>query len=522
MNGEDLSPWEDELHLFPTNALVDKRNDCKLRQLGTPRALIQSRDSDARRCKNVPSNKFESMSRELVIAVGAKVVLLKNLWTEGGLTNGSPGTVIDVVYKEGKRPPDLPSCVIVKFDNYVGESCLEDEEKCVPVVPITASYKKYYSGGRCHNLERTQIPLRLAYASTVHRAQGRTLQKVVVDIGNKRQQMGLVFTALSRVKSLDGLLLDDYDMKRWLKVGTNEGQKFMRYELMRIRDLYKKTAKAQHMQTGLNTQGSIEYFRQLRGPFKDKSKRKVSSQHQPPQSTQIRSFAEENEEKGDLLTNRTQGWEQRIEQRIGERIERIIQKPDRSIIIISSDDDEEVIQIEPPDTLVEDGYPESDDDILNNASWPFPVRMDLCGEDGMAICVSPSKARRNARKRRRDRREKTLSNHQDYSGEIVDFARGDAAPAVEISEYRTFQHDNLDRPEDMWTDDEDDEDNEEGDWQEYYDDDEYNEYADLSHDDDDESDIEMAMVNTPAKKRSRKRKLKDTSKGVPKAKKHKH
>ena len=46
----------------------------------------------------------------------------------------------------------------------------------------------------------------MAWALTIHKSQGLTLERASIDIGNKEQQ-GLTFTAISRVKSIDGLCI---------------------------------------------------------------------------------------------------------------------------------------------------------------------------------------------------------------------------------------------------------------------------------------------------------------------------
>ena len=54
---------------------------------------------------------------------------------------------------------------------------------------------------------RLQIPLKLAWAITIHKAQGLTLDKVVIDIGKKEFSAGLTFVACSRVCHLSGSTL---------------------------------------------------------------------------------------------------------------------------------------------------------------------------------------------------------------------------------------------------------------------------------------------------------------------------
>jgi ATP-dependent exoDNAse (exonuclease V) alpha subunit len=53
----------------------------------------------------------------------------------------------------------------------------------------------------------TQYPLRLAWAVTIHKAQGKTFDEVVVDFGRGTFAPGQAYVALSRCTSMDGLLL---------------------------------------------------------------------------------------------------------------------------------------------------------------------------------------------------------------------------------------------------------------------------------------------------------------------------
>ena len=59
-----------------------------------------------------------------------------------------------------------------------------------------------------------QFPLRLAYGITVHKSQGLTLSKAVLNLATKEHALGLSYVAVSRVKTLAGLLFEcpfDYD-----------------------------------------------------------------------------------------------------------------------------------------------------------------------------------------------------------------------------------------------------------------------------------------------------------------------
>ena len=121
---------------------------------------------------------------ELTLAVGAQVMLLTNRNQEQGLVNGSRGVVTDF----GKTTEAYP---IVKFRNGM----------VLEIAPAEWACDEF------ETVKRQQVPLALAYAVTIHKAQGATLDCALIDIGSATFECGQAYVALSRVKSLDSLYI---------------------------------------------------------------------------------------------------------------------------------------------------------------------------------------------------------------------------------------------------------------------------------------------------------------------------
>ena len=91
------------------------------------------------------------------------------------------------------------------FDKYVGIPFDASNLNIEPITPVIRGNWK-------------QIPLKMAWALTIHKSQGLTLEWASIDIGNREQQ-GLTFTAISRVKSIDGLrIAPPFPYQRYAKM----------------------------------------------------------------------------------------------------------------------------------------------------------------------------------------------------------------------------------------------------------------------------------------------------------------
>ena len=170
--------FKDALHLHPTVEAVAEHKVASLQSSGQPIAIIKVIHTGPSASK---ASSDDASGLELVVSLAhsARLMLISNLWVETGLVNGAMGTVKAIFYQR-EGPPDLPLAVMIKFDCYSGPTL---HDGSVPIIPVRRTW--LHSGAAC---SRLQLPLKLAWAVTIHKAQGLTLDRVVVDIGKKRVQ----------------------------------------------------------------------------------------------------------------------------------------------------------------------------------------------------------------------------------------------------------------------------------------------------------------------------------------------
>ena len=212
-----------------SNEKVANDNYESLKSLNVPIAQVNARHNTPAAAK-LTSDDMGGLEPKLFLAKGARVMLTRNLWTEKGLCNGSMGTVVDIVYKEGDHPPALPIAVIVQFDDtYTGPSFRSDIPRSVPIIPQTNESDLY---GSSH--ERQQLPLKLSWAITIHKSQGLTLDKAWVDIGKSEKFTGLTYVALSRVRRLEDLIIEPMTLERLQSIKQKNSFKYRVLEKKRL------------------------------------------------------------------------------------------------------------------------------------------------------------------------------------------------------------------------------------------------------------------------------------------------
>jgi len=188
----DLS-WDHEpiqpTLLFSRNVQVDSINKANIENLEGETHVYKARFPSG---QTLPDD--IGFVPELTLKVGAQVMLVTNLDQSKGLVNGSRGVVVQFRKEPTKdvltceETNDGISYPVVMFKNGRMETL------------------KYHSW---QELFVQQIPLRLAYALTIHKAQGATLDCALIDIGPNTFEYGQAYVALSRVKSIDSLYVHE-------------------------------------------------------------------------------------------------------------------------------------------------------------------------------------------------------------------------------------------------------------------------------------------------------------------------
>ncbi|KAG7999536.1 ATP-dependent DNA helicase PIF1 [Nibea albiflora] len=207
------------LHIFPTNRQVSEHNLEFLLKTCPDYVCISAQDyiNSKKTGKLVLLKGHHSDARNtcleenLLLGKGARVMLFKNIDVADGLVNGVCGAVTDIVY--GNSDKTFPRKVYIKFDNAdIGKlwrkRCAHPPGVDTASVGIDAEEERV----TCKGGMRRQFPLKLAWACTVHKVQGLTIDEAVVSL-DRVFAAGQAYVALSRVRSLSGLVLKDFEQK---------------------------------------------------------------------------------------------------------------------------------------------------------------------------------------------------------------------------------------------------------------------------------------------------------------------
>jgi ATP-dependent DNA helicase PIF1 len=198
--------------LFPVKTKVDYINTSKLNSISEEEKIYEISYVTDIKVTSAEAAKFRDYTEKTILAelnylasnlicekeirlkLGSQVMCVVNFKSELGagleICNGSQGIIVGFC-DDGGYP-------IVKFNNGI----------------TRIMYRHVWPSEKIPNIGVSQVPLILAWALTIHKSQGATLDAAEIDVGTDVFACGQTYVALSRVKSLDGLYLTGFDVNR--------------------------------------------------------------------------------------------------------------------------------------------------------------------------------------------------------------------------------------------------------------------------------------------------------------------
>jgi ATP-dependent DNA helicase PIF1 len=182
--GARPAPTDGAITLATTNSTVTRINASALAKLPGRALTARAEVSGEFGGRAYPADE------SLELKVGAQVMFLRND-SDQRWVNGSIGTVTKI---------DSTVWVEVDGETHQVQPAVWEKYR-YSYSPLTKSLKKDIVA------EFTQFPLRLAWAVTIHKSQGKTYDRAIVDLGERSFAPGQTYVALSRISELDGLYL---------------------------------------------------------------------------------------------------------------------------------------------------------------------------------------------------------------------------------------------------------------------------------------------------------------------------
>ncbi|KAK3105661.1 hypothetical protein FSP39_002926 [Pinctada imbricata] len=233
-------------HLFVENKFVDNFNKEFIGKLSTMKVEVLSHDaviadlpqsSKDRLLNSLPmdSSKTANLAHSLILAVGMIYDITINLDVNDGIANGSTCIIKNI--ENRILQTSRPSIVWVLFTDLTIGSLTRQKYKHLyhayidplwtPIFDVNRNFLYNYK-----SYQRTQFPLKPAAAKTVHKAQGCTVDEIVIDLSQTRTRKSahIHYVAMSRVRRFENLHILNFN---YAALGTDDRVKD---EMKRLRE----------------------------------------------------------------------------------------------------------------------------------------------------------------------------------------------------------------------------------------------------------------------------------------------
>jgi len=169
---------------------------------------------------HIPDSKTKNVPGRFPLVNGLPVVLQENVCLPFNIANGTTGTLVGWLL-DSREPAEregnehtlkyLPLALFIRLDNPPNHVRFEGlEPGVVPLFPTSIDFTVKYAGVPIV-VKRKGFKIGIAIAFTIHKVQGKTLERAIIDLGGRMSYQALV-VAMSRVTTADGVrILRDFD-----------------------------------------------------------------------------------------------------------------------------------------------------------------------------------------------------------------------------------------------------------------------------------------------------------------------
>jgi hypothetical protein len=238
----DFEPPPDDFYVYltTTNKLAEEVNRKRLAELnGRLYTFSGSIEGDF-------SQEYLATKINLEVKVRAQIMMLNND-IEGRWVNGSIGKITGITK--------------TKSDNHAIVAELADGEE-VEITPFTWEIYRFFADGEGLQSEVigtfTQYPLMLAWAVTIHKGQGKTFDRVIIDIGKGTFAHGQMYVALSRCTTLDGIILKKLALKKHIWTNYQVMDFLTKYQYRKAEQVRPVDSKVEEIKKAIENETLLE------------------------------------------------------------------------------------------------------------------------------------------------------------------------------------------------------------------------------------------------------------------------